>query len=96
MMTSEGVQIAKARANVATARAKLTDTLGDLQHRLDPRAKVRAALDDVREHGSDLADRANVIVRERPTVTVAAAGLIAFVIARRPIARLFSAVTGRR
>jgi ElaB/YqjD/DUF883 family membrane-anchored ribosome-binding protein len=97
-MTSEerkAARIALARSRAERARLALVGTMGDVQARLHPRALLREAAGQLRQQGIEAAEDAVAAARARPGLTVAIAGAIGLIAARRPIARsvmnLFSA-----
>lgn len=87
-------ELVAAKAQAEAARARLMDTVGELQHRLSPATIAGNAWDGVKEKTTDVAEGAVEAVKARPVAV--SAGLAAFTLflARSPIrstlSRLFS------
>ena len=84
-------RLEQAQSDVAQAKRRLASTLGALQYRLKPGTIMTNAWEGVRDKGSELADDAIQVVKDRPaTVSGVAAALLIF-LARDP---LWSMVSG--
>lgn len=86
-MKGSDEELARARTAALVARARLAQTMGEIQHRLSPRVLMREAWDEVREQGSDLADEALTVARERPAAVVAVVGAVVVLLVRQPLWR---------
>jgi ElaB/YqjD/DUF883 family membrane-anchored ribosome-binding protein len=76
-------RIRQAAAERIAARARLSETLTTIQHRLDPRVLAEQALDRVREQSHRLADDAADYVRERkPTIIAVAVAAVLWLFRR--------------
>lgn len=78
-------RLAAAETNAATARDQLSRDLAELQARLDPKLLARSAVDEAREVGLAGVDTA----RRNPAAVAGGAAVLALLLFRRPIARLF-------
>lgn len=87
-MTMEDVAIAEAR--VAEARARLNGTVHTLQAHLDPQLLADKAKQNMMQGGTRAAIASAKAVDRNPRVAMAALGLVAVLLLRRPVARLFS------
>lgn len=91
-MSGKEKDIARAKEAARMARARLSDTMGELQARLRPRTLLNGAWHGVRERGQDLAEEAFQVARARPLATSAiVAGAVALA-ARGPIWRALTAL----
>lgn len=83
-----------AKRETIRARASLDTTLVALQQRLHPKSLATGAWEGVRDKGSDLADDALQVVKDRPaTVSVALAAFAVFLARdplRKAVTRIFS------
>lgn len=70
------------------ARARLSETLGEIQHRLAPSTIVEDVIGDVRQRASG----AVATVKARPVLAATVAGLLGLLLIRKPLTR---AVTKR-
>ncbi len=86
----------EAEADAAAARARLADTLDEIQTRLAPSQLFGDAIDGIRTRSADLAETAGEIVRDRPATVAAGAAGVALLFARKPIARLAARLFSRR
>lgn len=84
-MIGDEADLALARLRAQLARQRLLGTLGEIRDRLHPRTIAHDVWDTVRERGGDIA--ADVVdgVREKPGRAAAIAGLVALLMARKPI-----------
>jgi hypothetical protein len=93
-MTEQEHRVASARAVANAARARLSATVGSIQHRLSPRTLVDDAWRGVRDRSVNIAEETVSLAKRHPVETAAAAVVVTGVLARRPIrqaiARLFS------
>ncbi len=74
--------LATAEAEALAARQQLTRTMVDIQSRLNPRALVREALDEVREAGSELLRAGLTHARQHPAPLIGIGATIAGFLAR--------------
>ena len=80
-------RLSQARYDAEQAKKRLASTLGALQYRLKPATLATNAWEGVRDKGSDMADGALQVVKERPVAASGAlAGLLVF-LARGPLMR---------
>jgi hypothetical protein len=82
-------EVAKAEANSAESRQQLADTVVALQSRLKPSALARAAVAELKEIGSDLAESGADTIRRHPAKTMGVVAAITAFFARKPLGRLF-------
>lgn len=71
-----------ARANALAARARLNETLGDMQERLKPSTLAHDAIGSAAEGALSIARKGAASVRQRPLATAAVAGAIGLVMSR--------------
>ncbi len=81
----ERLEFAKRHAEIAKGR--LDSTLVALQTRVKPANLANEAWDGVRDRSSSFADTAMVEAKKRPAVVGAAVGVLALLLARKPIGR---------
>lgn len=84
-MTPPVARLAAAETGAAVARERLVRDLNELQARLDPKLLARSAAEQGREVGKAGVDTA----RRNPGVVAGAATVVAALLFRRPLARLF-------
>jgi hypothetical protein len=87
MSDSDEVALAEVRAQVAKQR--LFATIGDVQDRLSPRTLAQDAIDGLKEGTAFVGMIGVEAARRRPGIAVTATGLIALLLARKPLAKLF-------
>jgi hypothetical protein len=85
-----------ARDRAQAARMRLMGTLKDVQQRLSPGVLAQEVLRELRERGADAAAEAVQAARARPVRTAAIALVITAFFARKPLARLVTALFLRR
>lgn len=73
----------QARLEALNARARLSQTLGDIQDKLAPASIAQNAIDGFR----DKAGEAATAIKARPAVAAAAIGAIALFLGRKPLTR---------
>ena len=78
--TENALDVAQNRADAA--RAKLTQTLVNLQARINPRALARDAFDELREAGSTFAQQAIDAAKRNPAPLIGIGATIIAVLAR--------------
>lgn len=89
-------RLSKARYDAEQAKKRLSSTLGALQYRLRPGTLVNNAWEGVRDKGSEMADDALQVVKERPVAASGVlAGLLVF-LAREPLRRGVSKIFSGR
>ncbi len=71
------------------ARARVTQTLGELQDRLNPRTLARNAARDLTEAGSVIADKGAHTLKRNPGAVAGATAVAGLFLARHRIAGLF-------
>lgn len=81
--------IAAAEARVADARQRLTQTVGTLQTRLNPRIVARDTVDDLTEKGERALRTGVETAKRNPSAMVGAAALLVAVLTRKRIAAAF-------
>ena len=84
-MTDTQTDVAKATAEAQAARDKLQRDVHALQERLDPKTITRQAKGRLTDTGASVAETA----RRNPKPVAGAAALVALVLVRKPLARLF-------
>lgn len=88
--------VERAREEAMRARARLADTMGEIQDRLNPRNLINDAWQEVRERGHDIADQAVHLARAKPLATSAVAATAIALLAREPIWRALGTLIFRR
>lgn len=78
----------EARANAALAKARMHDSVGALKNRLKPANLAASAMGSVRRKTDAAGLKMVGTMRKRPAATTVVAGLAAFVLLRKPLARL--------
>lgn len=95
-MSGSDRDIASAKEQALMARARLADTLNEIQARLRPRALVNEAWQEFRERGQEFAEDAVNIARTKPmTISAIVAAAIAL-FAREPIRQALASLFARR
>lgn len=84
-MTRDEIALARARRQSEASRARLTETLVELQNRLKPKALIEDALEEIREKTDELAEQAIDTVRRRPFTAAAVALAVLAWLFRAPI-----------
>lgn len=79
----------KAELERDAARARVTQTLGDLQERLNPKTLARNAARDLTEAGSVIADKGAHTLKRNPGAVAGATAVAGLFLARHRIAGLF-------
>lgn len=85
MSETSTLTVAEAEARSRAARARLFDTLGQVQHKLNP---VTLAQDAVENVANNMMRDTVETVRARPKAVAAAAGIAALLLFRKPIAHV--------
>ena len=83
-------QIAAARIQADSARARLMATAHELQERLSPKTLARDAWEGAKIKGADLAEDAVDAVRTRPVAATGVVAALALFLAREPLFELAS------
>lgn len=83
------LSVAAAERERDLARARVVQTMGALQDRLDPRTFARNATRDLTEAGSALADAGVLTVKRNPGAVAGITAVAGLFLARRSIAGLF-------
>ncbi len=83
------VSIAKAELDRDQARARVTQTLGQLQDRLNPRTLARNAARDLTEAGTVIADKGAHTLKRNPGAVAGATAVAGLFLARHRIFNLF-------
>lgn len=81
--------LAKAEIERDAARARVTQTLGDLQDRLNPRTLARNAARELTEAGGVIADKGAHTLKRNPGAVAGATAVAGLFLARHRIAGLF-------
>jgi hypothetical protein len=81
--------LAHAERDRDRARARVTQTLGQLQERLNPRTLAHKAARDLTEAGTVLADKGAHTLKRNPGTVAGATALAGLFLARHQIAGLF-------
>jgi hypothetical protein len=84
-MSGTEKDIERARAEALHARARLAETMGEIQDRFHPRTLINDAWREVRERGHDLADDAVDLALAKPMATSAIIAAVVAIFAREPI-----------
>jgi len=87
-MSAAGIEQAKRESD--RARARLEETLAEVQGRLRPGNLAGEAWDGVKDKGADLAEGALQAVKSRPKAVSLALGALAVFLARQPLKRAVS------
>lgn len=87
--TDPAADIAAAERREAEARERLTETLHELQAKLNPKALAREGARKVADAGQSAASRGADVARRNPAPVAGAAALGVLFLARRRIAGLF-------
>jgi ElaB/YqjD/DUF883 family membrane-anchored ribosome-binding protein len=77
-----------AKADASIARARLKDTVEEIQARITPSNLLEEAISGVRTRSTEMMESASRTARERPRTVVAAATGLALLLARKPLGRL--------
>ncbi len=83
------VSLAQAELDRDQARARVTQTLGQLQDRLNPKTLARNAARDLTEAGSVIADKGAHTLKRNPGTVAGATAVAGLFLARHRIAGLF-------
>ena len=75
--------LARAEEQAAAARQQLTQTLVDIQARLNPRALARGAVEEMRDTVVEIAHAAMESVKRNPTPWLGIGAAISFVVGKR-------------
>lgn len=86
---TDPISVAQAEIERQQARDRVTDTLGQLQDRLNPRTLARKAAREMTEAGSVIADRGAHTLKRNPGTVAGATALAGLFLARHRIAALF-------
>ncbi|MFA5989223.1 MAG: DUF3618 domain-containing protein [Sphingomonas sp.] len=82
-MSDLDTDLNKAKAEAVDARARLTDTLVEIQHRLNPRALARDVIEEVRDTGIEIAHAAIAAARRNSLPLLGVGAGLAFMVAQR-------------
>jgi ElaB/YqjD/DUF883 family membrane-anchored ribosome-binding protein len=82
-----GARIAEARARSFAAKAQLDRSVAQAKERLSPRSLANHAVDGVKTKAEQIAGDGAAVVKDRPAVAMAAAGVAVLLIVRRPMLR---------
>lgn len=80
--------LAIAQARSTAARARLSDTMSQLQARLNPRMLAQDAATGLVEKGKSVAAEGMETARQNPAAVAGGAAALGLVLARRPLTRL--------
>jgi hypothetical protein len=86
----------EAENDVMLARARLLETVDEIQARVAPAQLLDDALNGVKARSADIVETAGGVVRDRPGTVAASAAGVALLFARRPIARLARRIFSRK
>jgi len=95
-MSGRERDILQARERAMAARARLADTMSEVQDRLHPRALLNEAWQEVRERGQEFAEEAVNIARTKPMAVSAIVAAAIALFAREPICQALASLFGRR
>lgn len=95
-MSGSDQDVERAREEARLARARLAETMGEIQERLNPRNLLSEAWEEVRERGQEMADQAVHLARSKPVATSAVAVAGIALLAREPIWRALATLIFRR
>ena len=95
-MNGRDKDLEDAQEKVRRARARLADTMGEVQNRLHPTNLINDALQEFRLRGQDLADHAVDLVRAKPVAATAAVAAAIALFAREPIWRALTTLIFHR
>lgn len=87
-------RLALAQARAKTARARLSDTIGQLQERARPTSLAQDVAETLKERGSDLALGMVKTAKTRPARTGAVLAIIGLFLARHRVAGLVRGAIG--
>jgi hypothetical protein len=85
----------EAETDVALARARLLETVDEIQARIAPARLFDDALSGVKARSADLAETAGEVVRDRPGAVAASAAGAALLLAHKPIMRFARRIFSR-
>lgn len=83
----DNIKLARARADAA--RARLTDTVGEIKAHLAPESILHNVGEKLKDNGQAIAQSGMETARRNPAIAAGAAAAAVLLLARRPIARLF-------
>jgi len=86
----------EAEADVALARARLIETVDDIQARITPSQLFDDAISSVKARSADVAETAGEVVRDYPGAVVASAAGVTLLLIRKPIGRLARRIFSRK
>jgi hypothetical protein len=81
-------ELARAEAESAASRHRLTETMVALQSRLKPSALARDAVDELKEIGGDMARAGVETVKRNPIPTMGVVAALTALLVRKPLGRL--------
>ena len=82
--------VALAEAEAGAARARMNATLATLQARIAPKALAQEAAQGLLDKGQAVADTGMAVARRNPIAVAGAIAAAGLLLARKPIARLFT------
>lgn len=95
-MTSPDPRIALAQAEADAARARLSSTLGTLQHRANPKVIAHDVTESVKERGMEALSDAVETAKRQPVSVGIALTVFGLFLARGPIAKAFRHATPKK
>ena len=93
-MSADTPQVAAARIEAETRRARLMETARELQERLSPGTLAQNAWQGAKEKGADLAEEAVDAVRRRPAIASGVVAALALFLAREPLMDMAGKLAG--
>lgn len=90
-MKLDELRLKRARRDSVAARARLTGTLVELQHRLKPKVLMEDAIEEVREKADEIVKEAIDAAKQRPAAAAAIVlGIVAWLFRGRLLAMIKS------
>lgn len=90
-MSSDHEERSAAEVDAARARARLTETMVDIQARLHPRALIRDAISELRDTGVDIANGALAAAKRNPGPLIGIGATLVAIFARDWLIDAFAA-----
>jgi Protein of unknown function (DUF3618) len=94
MTTELDPKVAVAQARADAARARLSATIGALQHKASPQTMAQDVADTLKERGKEAVAVAVDTAKRQPVPVGIGVGLLGLFLARGPIAKLIRRATG--
>lgn len=95
-MSTDDARLVEARARAMFARARLRNSLGAVQTRLEPARLANDAWSGLRDRSVKAADESLAFAREKPAITSVAVGAGVLLVLRKPLARFLKRTFSRR